>query len=222
MSLTRKIKDPTDAKRRRMVEDYVMAKGVDDKRVIEAMLKVPRHLFVEPALAELAYNDHATPIGSGQTITQPYTVAILAQEAELKGDECVLEVGTGSGYTTSILALLCQRVYTIERINSLSNKARKIFNKLGYNNIVCFTGDGTIGIAKHAPYDAIVVTAGAPKVPIPLAKQLKPQARMVIPLDNGTGQIMTVVTRTKGMHFKVDKKADCSFVPLIGKHGWSK
>jgi protein-L-isoaspartate(D-aspartate) O-methyltransferase len=222
MNLTSKIKDPTEAKRRRMVEKYVMERGIDDKTVIDAMLSVPRHLFVESALSERAYDDHATPIGNGQTITQPYTVALLAQEASLTGGECILEVGTGSGYTASILALLCERVYTIERINSLSNRARKIFNKLGYKNIVCLTGDGTVGASKHAPYDAIVVTAGAPEIPVPLAKQLKIGSRMVIPLDNGSGQTMTVVTRTGEDRFKVDKKGECSFVPLIGKHGWNE
>ncbi|MDH5637774.1 MAG: protein-L-isoaspartate(D-aspartate) O-methyltransferase, partial [Nitrospinota bacterium] len=180
--------DRYEAKRKRMVDEHVMKMGVTDQRVLEVMRRLPRHIFVEPALAHRAYDDWAGPIGSGQTISQPYMVGMLAQHAQLTGAEKVLEIGTGSGYQTSVLASLSDTVFTIERFNSLSNGARKIFNELNFKNIVCIVGDGSVGAPSHAPFDAIVVTAGSPQIPEPLALQLTEGGRMVIPVGDGGEQ----------------------------------
>lgn len=204
-----------------MVERLVYRLGVTDERVLEAMREAPRHLFVETALADRAYDDYAAPIGSGQTISQPHTVGLLAQTAELSGKEKALEVGTGSGYQAAVLAKLVDKLYTIERIKALSNKARKIFNQLNYKNIVCLAGDGTTGSARYAPYDVIVVTAGSPIIPTPLAKQLTEGGRMVIPIGDSKQQSLYLIRR-KGNRFIVIKKEPCSFVPLLGKHGWKE
>ena len=209
------------ARRRRMVDDFLVARGITDQRVIEAMRRVPRHMFVDPALADRAYDDYAAPIGNGQTISQPYTVGFMTQLAGLKGDETVLEVGTGSGYQAAVLSRLAEKVFTIERINSLSNRARKIFNQLRVSNIVCLVGDGTLGAKKYAPYDVIIVTAGSPGIPVPLAKQLKDGGRMVVPVSDGDEQKIHVVKRS-GERFVVTKKERCSFVPLVGEHGWKE
>jgi len=213
--------DIYEAKRLRMVERFVKGLGITDERVLEAMRKTPRHMFVEPALAGRAYDDYAAPIGSGQTLTKPYTVGLLAQTAKLTGKEKVLEVGTGSGYTSAVLAQLSDKVYTIEKIKALSNNARKVFNELNYKNIVCLSGDGTKGSAKYAPYDAIVVTAGSPTIPAPLAKQLKQGGAMVIPIGNGKQQTLHLIRR-EGERFVVTKTEECSFVPLMGEHGWKE
>jgi len=201
------------------VEEHVCKMGVSDERVLEAMRLIPRHLFVDPALAHRAYDDWAGPIGSGQTISQPYMVGMLAQHATLTGTEKVLEIGTGSGYQTAVLASLSDTVYTMERFNFLSNSARKIFNELNFKNIVCMVGDGSSGMPSQAPFDAIVVTAGSPRIPEPLALQLAEGGRMVIPVGDGEEQRLCVVTR-QGERFQVSKKQPCSFVPLVGKHGW--
>jgi protein-L-isoaspartate(D-aspartate) O-methyltransferase len=204
-----------------MVERFVKGLGITDKRVLEAMRKTPRHMFVEPAMADLAYEDHAAPIGLGQTITQPYTVGLLAQTAELTDKDKVLEVGTGSGYTAAVLGQLAEKVYTIEKIKALSNNARKVFNQLNYKNIVCLAGDGTKGSAKYAPYDAIIVTAGSPTIPVPLARQLVEGGRMVIPIGSGKQQSLHLIRR-QGERFVVKKTEECSFVPLLGEHGWKE
>lgn len=213
--------DIYEAKRHTMVERFVKGLGVTDEKVLDAMRKIPRHMFVQPALASRAYDDYAAPIGSGQTITKPYTVGLLAQTAQLTGKEKVLEVGTGSGYTAAALGLLSDKVYTIEKIKALSNSARKVFNRLNYKNIVCLTGDGTKGSAKYSPYDVIVVTAGSPTIPSPLARQLKQGGRMVIPVGNGKQQSLHLIRR-KGERFVVVKIEECSFVPLMGEHGWKE
>lgn len=209
------------AKRRRMVEEHVLKMGVTDERTLEAMRAIPRHLFVDQALVDRAYDDWAGPIGSGQTISQPYTAGMLAQLAKFTGAEKTLEVGTGSGYQTAILASLADTVYTIERFASLSNSARKIFNQLNFKNIICVVGDGSGGLPKEAPFDVIVVTAGSPKIPEPLALQLADGGRMVIPVGDEDGQRLHVVTR-KGDRFLVARKETCSFVPLVGEHGWNR
>ncbi len=204
-----------------MVDLFVSGQGITDRKTLEAMREIPRHLFVDPALALRAYDDYAAPIGSGQTISKPYTVGLLAQSASLTGNETLLEIGTGSGYQAAVLSQLVDRVITVERINALSNQARKLFNQLNYKNIVCMVADGTVGCAKYAPYDAIVVTAGAPEIPKPLAKQLRDGGRMVVPVGNGAEQVLHLVVRD-GDRFKVTKKGPCSFVPLLGKHGWKQ
>jgi len=176
---------------------------------------------VRRAQADSAYEDRPLPIGYGQTISQPYTVGLMTQLASLSGDEKVLEIGTGSGYQTAVLSALADRVYTVERINALSNRARKVFNELRISNVVCLVGDGTIGAKKHAPYDVIIVTAGAPEIPVPLAKQLKDGGRMIVPAGEGSGQRILLIKRA-GSRFMVTKKEGCSFVPLLGEHGWKE
>lgn len=213
--------DVYTGKRRRMVETILIPRGISDKRVLEAMSAVPRHLFVDTALADRAYEDYAAPIGDGQTISQPYTVALMTQLAELKGSEKVLEVGTGSGYQAAVLSALAERVYTIERINALSNRARKIFNQLHISNVVCLVGDGGAGAKKYGPFDVIIVTAGSPSIPVPLAKQLKDGGRMIIPVGDGAEQWITIVRRS-GAKFLVTRKERCAFVPLLSEHGWKE
>ncbi|MGK7346692.1 MAG: protein-L-isoaspartate(D-aspartate) O-methyltransferase [Candidatus Nitrospinota bacterium M3_3B_026] len=209
--------DTYETKRRRMVE-ALAARGISDEKVLGAMSRIPRHLFVDPALAGRAYDDYAAPIGDGQTISKPYTVALMTQLAALSGSEKVLEIGTGSGYQTAILSRLAERVYTVERINSLSNRARKILNSIHVSNVVCLVGDGTRGAVKNAPYDVIIVTAGAPSIPEPLARQLADGGRMVIPTGRGADQKMLLVRR-EGNRFLIARKESCSFVPLLGAHG---
>ncbi|MEW5726118.1 MAG: protein-L-isoaspartate(D-aspartate) O-methyltransferase, partial [Thermodesulfobacteriota bacterium] len=167
--------------RQRMVDSQLKARGLKDERVLAAMNKVPRHLFVEEALGARAYGDHPLPIGEQQTISQPYIVAQMTEALGLKGDEKVLEIGTGSGYQAAVLAELCYRVYTIERIRPLLIKARKLLADLGYTNVVFRVGDGTLGWPEHAPFDAVIVTAGAPEVPQPLIDQLADGGRLVAP-----------------------------------------
>ena len=213
--------DKYASRRKSMVEDFVRNMGVTDEKVLEAMRKIPRHLFMDPALEDRAYDDWAGPIGSGQTISQPYTVGMLAQLAKLTGKEKTLEIGTGSGYQTAVLASLSDSVMTVERFADLSNSARKVFNRLNFKNIICIIGDGSLGLPKHAPFDVIVVTAGSPKIPEPLALQLSEGGRMVIPVGDQSGQRLHVVTR-KGDRFLVARKEPCSFVPLVGEHGWNQ
>jgi protein-L-isoaspartate(D-aspartate) O-methyltransferase len=166
--------------RERMVRDQLSARGIKDERLLKVMGKIPRHLFIEEALADEAYDDHPVPIGEQQTISQPYIVALMTEALELTGKENTLEIGTGSGYQTAILAELSNSVYTIERIESLLVKARKILAELGYDNIVFKLFDGTVGWEEYAPFDTVMVTAGAPSVPNPLVEQLADNGRMII------------------------------------------
>ncbi|MBT8407321.1 MAG: protein-L-isoaspartate(D-aspartate) O-methyltransferase, partial [Deltaproteobacteria bacterium] len=158
--------------RNRMVESQLISRGIKDAQVLDTMRKVPRHRFVEEALVSQAYNDHPLPIGEKQTISQPYMVAMMTEALELQGNERVLEIGTGSGYQTAILAELADKIYSIERIRSLSVKARRILDELDYFNVVLTVSDGTVGLKEEAPFDAIIVTAGSPDVPQPLVDQL--------------------------------------------------
>jgi len=207
--------------RERMVKEQLIPRGIKDPRVLEAMRKVPRHLFVDEALQNQAYSDRPLLIGEKQTISQPYMVALMTEALELKGDEKVLEIGTGSGYQTAILAELAEKVYSIERLRSLSQKARKILDKLQYFNVVLKVGDGTLGWPEYAPFDAIIVTAGAPKVPEPLIEQLAEGGRLVIPVgDSYTQELLKIVKTPEG----IEKKGltICRFVDLIGKYGWKE
>ena len=207
--------------RERMVKNQLMARGIRDERVLQAMGKIPRHLFIQEALAGEAYNDHPVPIGEKQTISQPYIVALMTEALELKGSENTLEIGTGSGYQTAILAELSSRVYTIERIKSLLVKARKLLAKLGYNNILFKAFDGTLGWKEYAPFDAIMVTAGSPNVPEPLKEQLADNGRMIIPVGDRYTQELIKITR-KGENFEQEGLGGCRFVNLIGVHGWKE
>jgi protein-L-isoaspartate(D-aspartate) O-methyltransferase len=205
--------------RERMVKTQLIPRGITNPRVLEAMRKVQRHLFVEEGLIGEAYNDHPLPIGHKQTISQPYIVALMTEALELEGNEKVLEIGTGSGYQTAILAELSKTVYTVERIEPLLTKSKQLLRELGYTNIQFKVSDGTVGWEEFAPYDAIVVTAGAPKIPQPLLNQLAEGGRMVIPIGNRHGQDLTRVTRDKGRFLEKDL-GGCRFVDLIGNHGW--
>lgn len=202
-----------------MVKDQLIARGIKDERVLQVMGKIPRHLFIEEALAGEAYNDHPVPIGEKQTISQPYIVALMTEALELKGDENTLEIGTGSGYQTAILAELSSRVYTVERIECLLVNARKILAHLGYDNILFKVFDGTIGWKEYAPFDTIMVTAGAPGVPEPLVDQLADDGRMIIPIgDRYSQELIKIVRRGKSLEQK--NLGGCRFVNLIGIHGW--
>src|SRR4030042_436481 len=170
-----------DKARQRMVETQIIARGIKDPRVIEAMRKVPRHCFIEEALYSQAYSDYPLPIGEKQTISQPYIVALMTEALELKGTERVLEIGAGSGYQTAILAELAHRVYSVERINNLVIRARRTLDALGYRNVIIKFSDGTLGWKEEAPFDAIIVTAGAPVIPPPLIHQPPRPGRRVIP-----------------------------------------
>ena len=207
--------------RERMVKNQLMARGIKDERVLQAMGKISRHLFIQEALAGEAYNDHPVPIGEKQTISQPYIVALMTEALELKGSENTLEIGTGSGYQTAILAELSSRVYTVERIKYLLVKARKLLAKLGYNNILFKAFDGTLGWKEYAPFDAIMVTAGAPNVPEPLKEQLADNGRIIIPVGDRYTQELIKMTR-KGESFEQESLGGCRFVNLIGVHGWKE
>lgn len=210
-----------DRLRHDMVEKQIEARGIKDAGVLSAMGKVPRHLFVSEALMDQAYNDFPLPIGEQQTISQPYIVAEMTQALHLSGKERVLEIGTGSGYQAAILAQIAFRVYTIERIHSLYTKARKLFDLLGYHNIVTRYSDGTSGWRDESPFDAIIVTAGAPEVPEVLINQLGVGGRMVIPVGNQYAQeLIKIVRDEKGIHRT--NLGGCRFVKLVGEHGWKE
>lgn len=205
--------------RERMVQEQIIARGVKDERVLQAMREVPRHLFVEKTYYHQVYNDYPLPVGHGQTISQPYMVAVMTELLELKGDENILEIGTGSGYQTAILALLCSKIYTMERIAELTKDARSRLEKLGFRNISFMVGDGSIGWLDYAPYKGIIVTAGAPDIPNALIEQLDENGRLVIPVGYEHSQVLNVVKKHKGRIYRKEI-FECTFVPLLGKQGW--
>lgn len=207
--------------RARMVDEQLVPRGIHDQKTLEAMRKVPRHLFVEEALKDQAYGDYPLPVGRGQTISQPYIVALMTQALGLKGHESVLEIGTGSGYQAAILAQICEKVYTVERIDSLLVQARRVFDSLHYLNILTKLDDGTLGWPEYAPYDAIIVTAGGPDVPEPLIRQLADPGTLVIPVGDRGMQELRQVTKKDG---KVTEKTIeyVRFVSLIGEYGWKR
>lgn len=206
--------------RERMVQEQLQPRGITDIRVLQAMAEVPRHLFVEDAMRAQAYGDYPLPIGGDQTISQPLVVAAMTQALQLTGTEKVLEIGTGSGYQASVLSRLCEKVYTVERINSLLAGARKIFDTLHYYNILSRLDDGTMGWQEYAPYDAIIVTAGGPEVPQPLVDQLADNGRMVIPVGEREVQELHLVKKVDG-EVEIEKMESVRFVSLIGEHGWN-
>jgi protein-L-isoaspartate(D-aspartate) O-methyltransferase len=205
--------------RERMVQEQIIARGISDSRVIAAIRKIPRHLFIDPGIVNRAYDDSALPIGEKQTLSQPYMSARMTEALKLTGSEKVLEVGTGSAYQTALLAEICFNVFSVEKIRALSRKARLLLDQLGYQNIALHVGDGTIGWSEHAPYDAIIVTAGAPSAPKPLLDQLSIGGRMVIPVGEEQGQTLIRVTHTRSS-FKEEQLGECKFVKLLGKYGW--
>jgi len=204
-----------------MVEEQVVARGVKDARVIAAMRKVPRHLFVEEALQNQAYSDRPLPIGEKQTISQPYMVALMTEALQLTGKEKVLEIGAGSGYQTAILAESARQVFSIERILSLTMKARMLLINLGYTNVEIKFSDGTEGWIGESPFDAIIVTAGSPDIPQPLVDQLAVGGRLVIPVGAESVQDLIRLTKTEE-GVKREDLGGCRFVKLIGRHGWSE
>jgi len=207
--------------RKRMVKNQIASRGITDKGVLRCMSNIHRHLFMEEALIGEAYNDHPLPIGHKQTISQPYIVALMTQALELTGKEKTLEIGTGSGYQTAILAELSEKVYTIERIRPLMEKARKLLAELDYTNIMFKAFDGTLGWKGYEPFDAIIVTAGAPEVPQPLIDQLADGGRMIIPIGNKFSQELIKIVRIKDK-YKEKNFGGCRFVDLIGTHGWNE
>jgi protein-L-isoaspartate(D-aspartate) O-methyltransferase len=207
--------------RLRMVEEQIFSRGVKDAKLIAAMKKIPRHLFVEEALQNQAYSDHPLPIGEKQTISQPYMVALMTEALLLTGKEKVLEIGTGSGYQTAILAELSEKVFSIERIRPLAIRARKLLYELGYFNVEIKIFDGTLGWMEESPFDAIVVTAGSPDIPQTLLDQLAMGGRLVIPVGDAFVQdLIRVIKTEEGM--KKEDLGGCRFVKLIGKYGWEK
>lgn len=204
-----------------MLERQLVSRGIRDPRVLSAMEEVPRHLFVSEELQDEAYDDNPLPIGEGQTISQPYMVAIMTELLELEGDERILEIGTGSGYQAALLTRLCRWVYTIERIGELSHRARRIIGECGYDNISYSISDGTAGWPSEAPFDGIMVTAGAPKVPSVLVDQLTLYGKLIIPVGDRFSQTLKRVTRTRS-GTRSEDYTGCRFVDLVGEHGWSE
>jgi protein-L-isoaspartate(D-aspartate) O-methyltransferase len=208
-------------KRNQMVETQLISRGIDDPLVLRAMRKVPRELFVPKNMRDTAYSDNALPIAYGQTISQPYIVALMTQALELKGGEKVLEIGTGSGYQAAVLAEIAGEVYTVERIAPLTDKAKQILTQLGYTNVQFKVHDGTLGWNDQAPYEAIIVTAGAPSIPDPYVEQMVEGGRLVIPVGDRLSQDLIKITKTEGKPVKQDL-GGVRFVSLVGQQGWQE
>lgn len=204
-----------------MVERYVAARGIGDERILAAMREVPRHLFVPTLVAAKAYGPGALPIGSKQTISQPYIVARMIELLELTGSEKVLEIGTGTGYQAVVLSKLCAKVFSIERINELALRAAELIRELKIYNVTAKVFDGTYGWSDQAPFDRIIVAAAAPQVPEPLLQQLKRTGKLVIPIGSGGAQRMARVTRV-GTQWRIEDCGSAEFVPLVGKFGWKE
>lgn len=208
-----------EALRQRMVDEQLVLRGIRDARVLKAMSVVERHRFVPESLRGGAYADHPLPIGYGQTISQPYMVALMSESLQLSGGEKVLEIGTGSGYQTAILAELAKDVYSIERIDSLANKAQDLLASLGFTNVHIKAGDGTSGWPEEAPFERVIITAASPTVPQPLLDQLKDGGKMLLPLGGSLSQMLTLIEKN-GRDLRYSDICQCVFVPLMGKYGW--
>ena len=205
--------------RARMVDEQLARRGITDARVLDVMRRIPRHRFVEEGLTHGAYEDHPLPIGEGQTISQPYIVALMTALLELTGQEKVLEVGTGSGYQTAVLGALTRRVCSIERLPRLAERARATLEALGVQNVWIRVGNGALGWPDEAPFDRILVAAGGPSVPPPLVEQLADGGRMVLPVGSPEDQVLTVVERVGGQT-QTRQAGECKFVKLVGKYAW--
>jgi len=203
-----------------MVEEQIRARGVKNQRVLDAVMKVPRHLFIDEALRARAYVDSPLPIKEGQTISQPYIVALMTEALELTGNEKVLEIGTGSGYQLAILAEIADEVYSVERVSVLANEAEKRLLSMGYKNIFIRVGDGTLGWKEKSPFDAIMVTAAAPDVPEPLVEQLGVGGRLVVPVGGEYTQDLLKITKVSHNKLKTESLGGVRFVKLFGKKGW--
>ncbi len=205
--------------RERMVDEQVAARGITDPRVLAAMRRVPRHVFVDAALQEKSYGDHPLPIGEGQTISQPFIVGKMTELLALTGREKVLEIGTGCGYQAAVLAELAARVCTVERLPKLAARARETLELLGYTNVWVRTANGTLGWPDEAPFDRILVAAGGPSVPPPLVEQLAEGGRLLMPVGDASSQVLEVVDKVNGQ-MRVTRDSGCVFVKLVGKYAW--
>ena len=212
--------DEMSIQRLRMVERLAEHYKIADERVLDVMNRLPRHLFVPEAIKSQAYNDNALPISSGQTISQPFIVARMTELLELNGDEKILEIGSGSGYQTAVLASLARKVFAIERLDSLANDARERLQMLGFRNVTLKAADGTEGWNAYMPYDAILVAAGGPEIPEPLVAQLKVGGKLVIPVGKDRRSQMLIRVTRKEFGYRQENFGPCAFVPLIGEHGW--
>lgn len=204
-----------------MIREHLMGRGIRNPAVLAAMGQVPRESFVDPGMQELAYEDHPLPIAGGQTISQPYIVAYMTEALELSATDRVLEIGTGSGYAAAVLSRIVTTVYSVERLEELARSARQRLEGLGYTNVIVLEGDGTLGWPEHAPFDAIVVTAGAPRVPKPLLLQLAMGGRLVIPV--GATSFLQNLIRVRRLgedEFRYEDLCGVRFVPLVGAEGW--
>lgn len=208
--------------RMKMVASQIRSRGIRDERLLKAMELIPRHIFVDEGLADQAYNDNPLPIGEGQTISQPYMVALMTEALKLNGDEKVLEIGTGSGYQSAILSKLADRVFSIEKIASLAGRARSILDLLGCFNVLTRVGDGSYGWRGEAPFDGIIVTAGAPDIPRPILEQLTIGGSLVIPVGSLYSQTLLRLTRLSEdiEDVKREDLGGCRFVSLVGEYGW--
>ena len=204
-----------------MVQEQLIPRGINEPRVLSAFRRVQRHKFVPNKMEDMAYSDHPLPVGEGQTISQPYMVALMTEKLALSGEEKVLEIGTGSGYQAAILAELAKEVYSMERFSPLANKAQETLASLGYNNIHIKVGDGTLGWKEFAPFDRIIVTAGAPHIPESLFEQLSENGKLVIPVGGSFSQVLTVAEKKRGK-ISQEEICGCVFVPLVGKEGWRR
>lgn len=208
-----------DTLRKRMVEEQLIARGIKDKRVLEAFYKVPRHRFVPEGVIDNAYSDFPLPIGNGQTISQPYIVALMTELLELSATDKVLEIGTGSGYQTAILSELTPKVYSVERFKQLSKEAGVALGELGYRNARLMVGDGTLGWQEESPFERIIITAASPRIPLPLVEQLAEKGKIVIPLGESFSQVLTIAEKINN-RLQSREVCGCVFVPLVGKHGY--
>ena len=221
MLIDKKHIDALAMHREKMVQEQLVNRGITSQRVLDAFRKVPRHLFIEDGLIFQAYSDYPLPIAEGQTISQPFIVALMTQHLDVQPEDTILEIGTGSGYQTALLAQLCSKVYSVERFGTIASKTRKLLDGLGYHNVMIIIGDGTKGYEKKAPYDGIIVTAAAPSIPTPLLSQLKDGGRLIIPVGSEHTQELIKVVK-QGESFKKESLGGCRFVKLIGEYGWEK
>ena len=219
MNLTEQATKAYAGQRRKMVEEQLLERGIKDLALMEVMSRVPRHLFVDSSLQQRAYGDCPLPIGENQTISQPYIVASMTEALQLKGEERVLEIGTGSGYQTAILAEMASQVFTIERIKPIVQKTKVLLNSLGYASIVFKVFDGTYGWRDQSPFDAILISAATPNIPTALIEQLADKGRLVAPVGGRESQKLTVLSKV-GSRLVSREKESCKFVPLIGKFAW--
>jgi len=215
-------RDIYERSRQNMLDSQLIPRGIRQSEVLHAMLTIPRHMFVDEALWSQAYTDHALPIGEKQTISQPYMVAFMTESLGLTGTERVLEIGTGSGYQSAVLSMICHKVYSIERLGKIAARARKLLDGFMCPNVIIRVGDGTLGWPDEAPFDAIIVTAGSPVVPDALIGQLKPGGRLVIPVGEEDAQRLLRITRREDGSAGTEVLGGCKFVKLIGKQGWQE